>query len=110
TGCLEFALIDRTTGRVHPGMEFNMDFPSTYEGPYGLKYRRSSRLLVAYHADAFKYPVFVDYYVWDESRFKLLQAHKLQAPKKANKTVQRTGASRSVQQTNRMSSAAGSRR
>jgi len=107
TGCLEFCLIDRTTGTVYPGMDFTTDFPLDYKGPSGFTYRRSSRLLVVHRADNFQYPIFVDYYLWDGARFRLLQTDNIQ--KEANKTVQRTGASRSAQETNRTSPAAGSR-
>jgi hypothetical protein len=69
TGCLEFALIDHATGRVHPGMQFNVEFPPSYPGPKGLDHRRDSRLLIVRRATGFRYPVFVDYYAWDGSGF-----------------------------------------
>src|ERR1019366_1426147 len=82
TGCLEFCLIDRTTGTMHPGMDFTTDFPLDYKGPGGFKYRRSSKLLVVYRANNFEYPILVDYYLWDGSGFKLLQTDKLQQKKR----------------------------
>lgn len=81
TGCVEFSLIDRTTGVVYPGKSFNQDFPRNYHGPMGLKYRRDSKLLVVYQASGYDYPVSVDSYLWDEATLKLLQHDELQAPK-----------------------------
>lgn len=69
TGCVEFALIDRNTGQVHPGMQLNVDFPASYPGAHGLDHRRDSRLLIVRRAESFSYPVFVDYYVWDGASF-----------------------------------------
>ena len=70
--CVEFCLIDRTTGIVHPGMSFNQHFLADYEGPTGFIHRRDSRLLVVYHA-ALDEPIFADYYVWDGAKFTLLK-------------------------------------
>jgi|GEM_PF-628244 len=75
--CVEFCLIDRTTGIVHPGMSFNQHFLADYEGPTGLIYRRDSRLLIVYHA-ALGEPIFADYYVWDGAKFILLRQDKIQ--------------------------------
>jgi hypothetical protein len=77
TGCVEFCLIDRTTGEVHTGMDFNQDFPKGYVGLTGLQYRKSSRLLEVYHATASKYPVTVDSYLWDGTKFNLLRSAQL---------------------------------
>jgi hypothetical protein len=104
TGCLEFCLIDRTTGNVYPGMDFTTDFPLDYKGPSGFTYRRSSRLLVVHRADNFECPIFVDYYLWDKLSFRILQTDRIQ--REANKKVQPTGASRSAQERNRTSLAA----
>ena len=79
TGCVEFCLIDRTTGTVFPGKDFNQDFPESYEGLMGLQYRQNSSLLVVYHATAFKYPVSVDYYLWDGAKFNLLRSDQIQS-------------------------------
>ena len=76
TDCLEFCLIDRTTGVVYPGMSFNQLFPPDYKGHKGFKFHRSSRLLVVYHAGLGE-PVFVDYYVWDGVKFILLKTKKI---------------------------------
>ncbi|HSU53231.1 MAG TPA: hypothetical protein VLT36_04150 [Candidatus Dormibacteraeota bacterium] len=108
TGCIEFCLIDRTTGVVHQGLDFTTDLPRDYTGPWGFKYSRKSRELVVYHGNNFQYPVFVDCYAWDGMRFTLLHTDKIQENGKANKTVQRTGPSPSAQETNRTAAATGS--
>lgn len=79
TGCIEFCLIDRTTGIVVPGKDFNQNFPEGYNGLMGLQYRQGSSLLVVYHATAFKYPVSVDYYLWDGAKFNLLRSDQIQS-------------------------------
>ncbi|MCL2021512.1 MAG: hypothetical protein FWG81_05310 [Betaproteobacteria bacterium] len=73
TNCVEFCLIDRTTGIVHPGMSFNTFFPIDYKGPWDFEYRLDSRLLVVYHSRGFGDPVLVDYYAWDGTAFILLK-------------------------------------
>lgn len=81
TGCIEYCLIDRTSGAVYPGEDFNQDFPNGYDGLTGLHHRRDSRLLIVYHATAFEYPVHVSYYVWQDMNMTLLATNEIQAPK-----------------------------
>ena len=81
TGCVEYCLIDRTSGAVYPGTDFNQDFPRDYHGLIGLRYRRDSRLLIVYHATAFDYPVHVSYYVWQGTNMTLLATNEIRAPK-----------------------------
>jgi hypothetical protein len=78
TGCIEFCLIDKTTGTVYPGDDFNQDFPQDYNGPYGFQFHRNSRLLVVYSAEGFDYPIHVDYYILDGTKLKLLKSDSLQ--------------------------------
>lgn len=73
TGCLEFALIDRRTGKVTPGAYFTLDFPSDYPGPYGFEFRRDSRLLVVRHAEGFAWPVHTTSFVWDGRKMNKLE-------------------------------------
>jgi len=80
TGCVEFCLIDRKTGVVYPGTDFTQDFPHDYSGPFGLQFRRNSRLLVVYHAVGFEYPVHISSYVLDGTKMKLVQSEDIQAP------------------------------
>jgi hypothetical protein len=81
TGCVEYCLIDRVSGMVYPGTDFNQDFPNNYNGPAGFQFHRDSKLLVVYHADSFEYPVHVSYYVWEDKKLKLLQTDEIQASK-----------------------------
>jgi hypothetical protein len=84
TGCSEFCLIDRSTGKVHPGMSVTMDFPKHYEGLAGFEYRRDSRLLIVRGAYEFHYPIFVNYYLWSQTKFDLLQSEQISEKKKVN--------------------------
>ena len=77
TGCVKFCLIDRVTGDVFLGKDFNQDFPNNYNGETGLKYKRGSKLLTIYHATAFNYPVHVDQYVWENQSLVLLHREKI---------------------------------
>jgi hypothetical protein len=81
TGCIEYCLIDRTSGSVYLGMDFNQDFPNDYHGLMGLHYRRDSRLLVVYHATGYEYPVHVSYYVWQSTNMTLFATNEIRAPK-----------------------------
>jgi hypothetical protein len=82
TGCFEFCLIDRTSGKVYPGADFSCEYPADYHGPLYFQYRRDSRLLIAYDAFGAEYPVHVRYYVWDGTKLKLLETHEITKPKK----------------------------
>jgi hypothetical protein len=84
TGCSEFCLIDRSTGKVHPGMSVAMDFPKDYKGLAGFEYRRDSRLLIVRGAYEFHYPIFVNYYLWSQTKFDLLQSEQISEKKKVN--------------------------
>jgi hypothetical protein len=86
TGCTEYALLDRVSGAFHPGGMVTFDYPSDYHGPYGLQYRRDSRLLLVYQAEGFAWPVYASYYVWDGAQMKLVKKEKMQP----NKSVQTT--------------------
>jgi hypothetical protein len=81
TGCVDYCLIDRITGVVYPGTDFNQDFPNEYRGPSGFQYRRDSRLVVIYSATNFEYPVHVSYYVWEDLKLKFLEADEIQSSK-----------------------------
>lgn len=82
TGCFEFCIIDRTSGKVYSGADFNCEYPSDYDGPLYLQYRRDSRLLIAYCASGAEYPVQVRYYIWEGTKLKLLETHEISRPKK----------------------------
>ncbi|MGE8216673.1 MAG: hypothetical protein ACN6RD_10790 [Stenotrophomonas maltophilia] len=64
SGCIEFALIDRRSGKVHPGHSFN-------NGRFA--HRRDSRLLIVTHNDGYGYPDILDYYLWNGRRLTLLK-------------------------------------
>ncbi|MEG2805616.1 hypothetical protein [Stenotrophomonas sp.] len=64
SGCLQFALIDRRNGKVHPGLYLNNG---------RLAHRRDSRLLIATHNDGYGYPDILDYYLWDGRRLVLIK-------------------------------------
>jgi hypothetical protein len=81
TGCIEYCLIDRTTGLVYPGKDFTQDFPNDYRGRTGLHYRCDSRLLIVYDAISYEYPIQVSYYVWDGAKMKLLETDEIRASK-----------------------------
>ena len=81
TGCVEYCLIDRTSGAVFSGLDFNQDFPNDYNGPTGFYYRRDSRLFIVYHATAFQYPVHVSYYDWSGTNMTLLETNDIRAQK-----------------------------
>jgi hypothetical protein len=81
TGCVEYCLIDRVSGAVYPGPDFNQDFPNDYHGLTGFHYRHDSRLFIVYHATAFEYPVHVSYYVWQSTNMTLLATNEIRAPK-----------------------------
>jgi hypothetical protein len=82
TGCFEFCLIDRTSGKVYPGKDFNCEYPADYHGPMYFQYHRDSRLLVVYESFGAQYPVHVKYYIWKGAKLKLLETHDIEAPKK----------------------------
>lgn len=86
TGCIEFCLIDRTTGTVYPGDDFTQDFPSDYNGPYGFQFHSNSKLLIVYYAEGYSYPIHVSYYVLDGTTLKLLESNEIQKPKGSNST------------------------
>jgi len=81
TGCVEYCLIDRTSGVIYPGEYFIQDFPNDYDGSTGLQYRRDSRLLIVYHANGYEYPVHVNYYVWLGTNMTLLATNEIRAAK-----------------------------
>jgi hypothetical protein len=81
TGCIEYCLIDRTSGAVYPGTDFNQDFPNDYHGLTGFQFRRDSKLFVVYHAVGFEYPIHVSYYVWEGTKPKFLQTDEIRSPK-----------------------------
>jgi len=67
TGCAEFCLIDRVTGRISPGF-------ISIGGPK-LEFARNSRLVIIKHTDgmyADSNPFFADCYVWEEDHFRFL--------------------------------------
>jgi len=61
SGCRQYALIDRRSGKVHPGQALNN---------VRFDYRRDSRLLVVTHAEGARSPDIVDYLVWDGARWR----------------------------------------
>jgi hypothetical protein len=87
TGCHQYALIDRITGAVFSGGCHQEDFPPDYAGPMGFEYRRTSRLLIIRRSESFRWPVFVDYFVWDGKVMSLLLTERKDGP---NQTLQRT--------------------
>ena len=67
TGCAEFCLIDRVTGRVSPGF-------LSIGGPK-LEFARNSRLVIIKHTDGMygdSNPFFADCYAWEKDHFRFL--------------------------------------
>jgi hypothetical protein len=67
SGCAEFCMIDRVSGRVFPGYLAN--------GGPKLEFARDSRLVIIKHTDGMygdSNPYFADCYVWEEDRFRFL--------------------------------------
>lgn len=90
TGCTEYVVIDRISGAIYPGESIILDFPSEYKGPYGLDYRRDSRLLVIYQAEGFSWPVHVSFYAWDGARINFIKKTEIEqnpSPQTTPRTV-----------------------
>ena len=67
SGCAEFCLIDRVSGKVFPGF--------TVGGAPKLEFSRDSRMVVVRHTDGMYgdlNPFFADCYVWEKDRFRFL--------------------------------------
>lgn len=64
SGCLEYVLIDRVSGKVHPGQTLNNG---------RLAHRRDSRLLIVTHNEGYGYPDQIAYYTWTGKRLALIR-------------------------------------
>jgi hypothetical protein len=79
-GCTELCLIDRQSGNVYESIGATINIPKSYKGPYGFHYRPDSRLLVVCHAERFKFPILIDYYILEGTSLKLLQSYSQKSP------------------------------
>lgn len=82
TGYQEMALIDRQSGKVYTGPDCTLNAPPDYKGRPGFHYRRDSSLVKVYRADKFAWPVTVESWHWDGSRFRLVHTEVLRGPGK----------------------------
>lgn len=64
SGCLAYVLIDRVSGKVHPGQTLNNG---------RLAHRRDSRLLIVTHNEGYGYPDQIEYYAWTGKRLALIK-------------------------------------
>lgn len=71
SGCRQYALIDRRSGRVHSGQALNN---------VRFDYRRDSRLLVVTHTEGYRSPDIVDYMVWNGTRWRRVAREVRPAP------------------------------
>jgi hypothetical protein len=83
TGYQELALIDRVTGKIHTGLDCTLNAPPDYKGRLGFHYRRDSSLVKVYKADKFAWPLTVESWHWDGSRFRLVHTEVLRRPEKS---------------------------